>query len=405
MKNKIKVTAISTLLLSSIAAPTVSFAKEPVAVNVQVNGKFTDVDKKHYANEAIQWAQQRGIVSGYTDNNGKPNGKFGPNDSVTEAQFAKMLAEFYGFKDDKGKLNKFTPTPLWSDTYYDALAAYGVPLNGYLDSGLRNKSVKRGVVAQAIGHLSGNANSLTDSINFMIGEGITTGQNPQYENSDLFKYFGANNTLTRAQAVAFLYRMHNIGINRAEGIAVSVYNNKEGLSLAILANKAVSKLDSSLKLGNIRNETSASDGGNNNGDNSKPPVENKPDFSGAKLPVSDSATAKDVNVTDLNKVATLFSSKTIDLFEKNGYEISNAYDGIFFTKSFSLAVIDSKGSSVKYSFIYDKGVDLNFVKSIVKDLSGVTLNDADFSKTIGVEREKVHILHNLDGGKEINIHR
>ncbi len=259
MKKQMKIAAMSTLLLSSIAAPTVSFAKESVAVNVQVNGKFTDVDKKHYANEAIQWAQQRGIVSGYTDNNGKPNGKFGPNDSVTEAQFAKMLSEFYGFKDDKGKLNKFSPTPLWSDTYYDALATYGVPLNGYFDSGLRNKSVKRGVVAQAIGHLSGNANSLTDSINYMIGEGITTGQNPQYENSDLLKYFGSNNTLTRAQVVAFLFRMDSNSIKNAGVLAKDVHTNKDGLTLAALANKGMSKLDSSLKLGKLGSETPLED--------------------------------------------------------------------------------------------------------------------------------------------------
>ncbi|MFJ7734508.1 S-layer homology domain-containing protein [Lysinibacillus sp. NPDC097231] len=261
MKKQIKVAAISTLLLSTLAVPTVSYAKETVAVNVQANVKFTDVDKKHYAYDAILWAQQRGIVSGYTDSNGKPNGKFGPNDSVTEAQFAKMLAEFYGFKDDKGKLNNFTPTPLWSDTYYDALATYGVPLNGYFDSGLRNKSVKRGVVAQAIGHLSGNANSLTDSINYMIGEGITTGQNPQYENSDLLKYFGSNNTLTRAQVVAFLYRMDSNSIKNAGVLAKDVHSNKEGLALAALANNGISKLDSSLKLGSSASETS---GGNTN---------------------------------------------------------------------------------------------------------------------------------------------
>lgn len=262
MKKQFKVAAMSTLLLSSIAVLPVSFAKEPVVVNVQSNVKFTDVDKSHYAYEAIQWAQQRGIVSGYTDSNGKPNGKFGPNDSVTEAQFAKMLAEFFGFKDDKGKLNIYTSTPLWSDTYYDSLATYGVPLNGYFDSGLRNKSVKRGVVAQAIGHLSGNSNSLTDSINYLISEGITTGQNSQYENNDLFKYFGTNNTLTRAQAVAFLFRMHSIGVNKAEGVAVSVYNNKEGLSLATLANKGVSKLDSSLRLGNLGSQNNNSNNNN-----------------------------------------------------------------------------------------------------------------------------------------------
>jgi|GEM_PF-5149092 len=49
MKKQIKVAAMSTLLLLSLAVPTVSFAKEPVAVNLQASVKFIDVDKKHYA--------------------------------------------------------------------------------------------------------------------------------------------------------------------------------------------------------------------------------------------------------------------------------------------------------------------------------------------------------------------
>ena len=113
------------------------------------------------------------------------------------------------------------------DTYYDSLAAYSVPLNGYFDNALRNKPVKRGVVASAIGNLTGNANSLADSINFMIGEGITTGQNPQFEGKDLNKFFGSNNNLTRAQVAAFLYRMHNIDIEEATGIALIANKTKK----------------------------------------------------------------------------------------------------------------------------------------------------------------------------------
>lgn len=65
---------------------------------------FSDVNKIHYAYEAIKWAQQRGIASGY------PDGTFKPNAEITESQFAKMLAKFMAIKDNKGDIiNTITP--------------------------------------------------------------------------------------------------------------------------------------------------------------------------------------------------------------------------------------------------------------------------------------------------------
>ncbi len=371
MKKQIKVAAISTLLLSTLAVPTVSYAKETVEVSVQAIGKFTDVDKKHYAYEAIQWAQQRGIVSGYTDSNGKPNGKFGPNDSVTEAQFTKMLAEFYGFKDDKGKLNNFTPTPLWSDTYYDALATYGVPLNGYFDSGLRNKSVKRGVVAQAIGHLSGNVNSLTDSINYMIGEGITTGQNPQYENSDLLKYFGSNNTLTRAQVVAFLYRMDSNSIKSAGVLAKEVHTNKDGLALAALANKGMSKLDSSLKLGNLSSDKPASGGGSNISIGDNVVTLPTPDFSKSKIPVASDALINRVDVNEINRVISKMSDASYQKILNAGYEVK--YTDIDTISMGELIIALKGGDSEIGAITYNKSVSPDLIISLAKELYGIKL--------------------------------
>ena len=84
----------------------------------------------------------------------------------------------------------------------------------------------------------------------MIATGITTGQNPQFEGIDLNQFFGSSNDLTRAQVAVFLYRMHKIGT----GMAVVVHNNQEALSLVGLANKGMSKLDSSLLLGTFGSE-------------------------------------------------------------------------------------------------------------------------------------------------------
>lgn len=374
MKKQIKVVAMIILLLTSIAAPTVSFAKDHIEANVLVEN-FSDVNKNHYAYEAIKWAQQRGIVSGY------PDGTFRPNAELTESQFAKMLAEFLAIKDNKGDI--INATTHWSDRNYDSLAGYGVPLNGYFDTVIRNKPVKRGVVAQAISHLTGNASSLTDAINYMVGEEITTGQNREFEGKDLSKFFGSNNNLTRAQVTAFFFRMHKSNIEEATGIAIEIHKNTEGLSLVGLANNGMSKLDNSLRTGKLGSET--------------------PDFSGALLPISDSA--EYVNVNYINEVISHLSSNTINKIKEKGYQVTMTSEGIVSTNYFTLGVSSEIEKVMKYRFSYREDIDIEIVKCIVKDLSGETLTDADLSQTTKVTKGKIVITQEFEGVKDIRILR
>ena len=115
MKNKIRVSVYSALLIGSLAGGlgtdniTVHASSNDVNIKVaqQTGNSFKDVSTGHYAYEAIEWAKAKGIVSGYTDAKGKPNGLFAPNDDVTEAQFVKMVAEYFGLKDDSGVQNVY----------------------------------------------------------------------------------------------------------------------------------------------------------------------------------------------------------------------------------------------------------------------------------------------------------
>lgn len=198
------------VIVSSACIFSVSATTCPVPTTLAATEEivFSDVSKELYAYDAIYWAKEKGIISGYTDSNGQANGKFGPNDKVTEAQFVKMLAIFFRLKDNQGNVTKTTGGPHWSDTYYDALAKHSVPLKGYFNSTERMTAMQRGTVAQAIGYLLGNYQTLEQSIEFMLEKGITQGQNPQFEQSDLKQFFGSDNELTRAQAVTFLHRLH-----------------------------------------------------------------------------------------------------------------------------------------------------------------------------------------------------
>ncbi|MEO4053760.1 S-layer homology domain-containing protein [Solibacillus sp. CAU 1738] len=202
---------------------------------------FKDVPEEHYAYEAIQWAQKFEIIDGY------PNGTFKPNETMTEQQFAKLLANYFDLDMTYDELNKQTSAEVWSDEFYNRLASYGVPLNGYLHNNIRAKAVKRGVVAQAIAHLADGKKGLNDSIQFLLDHNISTGQNPKYENRDLQKFFGVENNLTRAQVVMLLYRMDSMDFYYISDDAEEIYENTRNLSLNERANNAKKQLDSSLQ--------------------------------------------------------------------------------------------------------------------------------------------------------------
>ena len=61
--------------------------------DVVVTNKFPDVNPKKYYAPAIIWASENNLVSGYS------NGNFGPEDSITREQIAKIL---YLYADYKG---------------------------------------------------------------------------------------------------------------------------------------------------------------------------------------------------------------------------------------------------------------------------------------------------------------
>ncbi|MGE8000355.1 S-layer homology domain-containing protein [Lysinibacillus sp. NPDC093190] len=208
---------------------------------VQAAG-FKDVPEDHYAYEAIMWAEEYDIVNGYAD------GTFKPNATITEQQFAKLLANFYELESPYDEIKKQTPAAIWSDEFYNRLASYGVPLNGYFDNTIRAASVKRGVVAQAITHLANGKSGLDQSIQFLLDYYISTGQNFQYENRNLQKFFGVTNNMTRAQVVTMLYRMDERNFYEISEDAQAIHENKSNASLNTRAKNGQNQLDKTMQL-------------------------------------------------------------------------------------------------------------------------------------------------------------
>lgn len=199
---------------------------------------FPDIKPNHYAYEAMAWAIEQGIVSVYG------NGRVGPNDKVTEAQFAVMLERYFDLQFIN---NQHPRTEHWADEAYHSLAAYGVPLNGYVDHSIRNQPVKRGLVAQVLVYLGHDNLNNTESIEFLLNHNISTGQNPAVKNNVL-RYFGSDNELTRAQAVTFLYKMKGQQLEEISETASRTYLNNKGYSFDELVEKDEPKVDENLNI-------------------------------------------------------------------------------------------------------------------------------------------------------------
>ncbi len=82
--------------------------------------KFSDVDMAEWYGKSVAWAADKGIIGGY------PNGKFGPNDSITREQMAVMLSRYIAYKGIKlpetGSTAAFTDSLSVSDYAKAAVA-------------------------------------------------------------------------------------------------------------------------------------------------------------------------------------------------------------------------------------------------------------------------------------------
>ena len=97
-------------------------------LNAQAAKQFNDVPSTHWAYTCISDMTERGVVSGY------PDGKFYPNNDVTRAEFARIMASASGIQISKpsGKDFEDVATNAWYAPYVHAAYPY---LSGYSISG------------------------------------------------------------------------------------------------------------------------------------------------------------------------------------------------------------------------------------------------------------------------------
>ncbi|GGG06376.1 CAP-associated domain-containing protein [Paenibacillus abyssi] len=166
---------------------------------------FIDI-QKHWARDTIRWAAQNGIVQGYGD------GMFRPNGNVTEPEFLSML--FKAYPDIKlPAVNTKAP---WYDNLYQAANEYNWPV--MLD--FKGTQFNRGQVARILAASQGKVLDVNSSVQFLLDNKLASGKT-----SNTISGFGADDKLTRAEALVFIKRALNQ--NLTLGKAAAVKTNKE----------------------------------------------------------------------------------------------------------------------------------------------------------------------------------
>lgn len=164
----------------------------------QAASSFRDVPSNHWARNVVDWGVAQQIIAGY------PDGTFRPSQHVTEAEFLTMLVRAY-----KPQLPQIVQKRHWADEIYAFSQRMNYPLEGYDDLKKRSWIIDRTRVAEIIAGAYGYNFSGRDAIHFLLARGIAKGKDPREISIDAYK---GNDPLTRAEAVAFVQRVLESGL-------------------------------------------------------------------------------------------------------------------------------------------------------------------------------------------------
>ena len=116
-----------TVLYRMAGSPNVSGLTEP----------FEDVPDDYWARDAIIWAYENAIISGYTATT------FGPNDGLTRGQFVTIMHRYAGTPAASGDLGVFSDSSAIAGSYRNAVrwATANDVVNGYNDGTFRPNAV------------------------------------------------------------------------------------------------------------------------------------------------------------------------------------------------------------------------------------------------------------------------
>jgi len=201
MKNRLFALLAAICLVSSLSVS--AFAAE--------ESHFSDVDRNAPYAEAIRWASELGYINGY------PDGRFGPNDSVTRAQLAAIFYRAAGSPNTSGT-TRFSDVQ--SNAYYVNAAIWTEEnglITGYPDGrfGVDDPVTRQQVAAilwRWAGSPDASAADYTDgdmissyaqaAVGWSRANGIMDGRTDGR--------FAPNDNATRGEVVSALYQYRNL---------------------------------------------------------------------------------------------------------------------------------------------------------------------------------------------------
>ncbi|NOU96699.1 copper amine oxidase [Paenibacillus sp. LMG 31456] len=140
---------------------------------------------RHWGATAISWGVQNNIVNGYDD------GSFRPDQSVSEPEFLAMLLRAY----PEVNLAAAASGSAWYKPYYDVADSRKWPVLHNTDVAKFN----RGLVAQIITASQKGTQSMSDSIQYLLDQGLSEGKT-----AATVAGYQAADRLSRAEAVQFI---------------------------------------------------------------------------------------------------------------------------------------------------------------------------------------------------------
>ena len=162
---------------------------------------FPDI-KGHWAESSIKHAVTQGYVNGYTD------GSFRPENSLTRAEFMKMLVAALGLETKTGGSGK------WYKPYVDAAIAEGIYKKGDFANEAYEKSLTRAEMATVVVRATGEKDvEPKQGLYLATSKGLIGGTSPGEISADGFS--------TRAQAIVVIERM--LSVNEGKQLPVDKY--------------------------------------------------------------------------------------------------------------------------------------------------------------------------------------
>ncbi|MFQ9309111.1 MAG: IdeS/Mac family cysteine endopeptidase [Paraclostridium sordellii] len=191
---------ISSLLLGSILM---------TPIYVQANPKLSDISG-HWAKKEINQFISSGYVNGYEDNT------FRPDNSITRAEFVKLVNKYFGFNNREDINFSDINTNDW---YYNdiCIASKAGYINGYEDKTFRpNKTITREEVSKILISIKNKQDNVYDKLNkYPDKNKVSNWAKPYVEGAIEQGYLKGNdlgflnptNNITRAESITILSRV------------------------------------------------------------------------------------------------------------------------------------------------------------------------------------------------------